>query len=163
MRPHAQRSTVNLPRTVTLRLALPSDATIMATMSRELIEAGLAWRYTPARMSELIHDPETVALVAWDSARIHGFAVMQFGDTRAHLVLLCVRPEQQRRGIGRGLNEWLMASARVAGITSIELELRANNTTAWMFYARLGFEETQQIPGYYGGQIAARRMSLRLA
>ena len=130
----------------------------MAEMSRVLIEAGLDWRYTPRRIAALIGDPDTVALVACDSARILGFAIMQFGDEQAHLTLLCVQPARQRRGIGRRLSEWLVASARVAGIVSIQLELRADNAAALTFYRRLGFTETLLVPGYYGGQIAARRM-----
>jgi ribosomal-protein-alanine N-acetyltransferase len=134
----------------------------MAEMSRDLIEAGLGWRYTPPRMAALINDPETVVLVACDSTRIQGFAVMQFGDRHAHLALLCVRPTQQRRGIGRRLSEWLIESARVAGIVSIRLELRADNAAALALYRRLGFAETQWLPGYYESRIAARRMTLSL-
>ena len=134
----------------------------MAEMSRKLIEAGLAWRYTPRRMTALISDPETVALGAYDGSRMQGFAVMQFGDVHAHLALLCVQPTQQQRGIGRRLIEWLLESAQVAGIASIRLELRADNAAALAFYLRLGFTETQLAPGYYEGQIAARRMTLPL-
>lgn len=134
----------------------------MAVMSRELIEAGLAWRYTPPRMAALIRDPETVALVACDASRIQGFAVMHFGDEHAHLALLCVQPTQQQCGIGRRLHEWLVASARVAGIVSVRLELRADNTAALAFYHRLGFTENQLVPGYYDGHVAARRMTLLL-
>lgn len=138
----------------------------MAMLSRDLIEAGLHWRYTPQRISALIGDPDTVALVAHDvahdSTHIQGFAVMQFGDDHAHLVLLCVRPAQQRRGTGRRLIDWLLASARVAGITSVSLELRADNPAALAFYRKLGFAETRQVVGYYDGRIAARRMVLAL-
>jgi ribosomal-protein-alanine N-acetyltransferase len=134
----------------------------MAEMSRELIEAGLAWRYTPSRMAALISDPETMALVACDGPSIQGFAVMHFGDVHAHLALLCVQPMQRQRGIGRRLHEWLIESARVAGIASIGLELRADNAAARSFYRRLGFAETQLVPGYYDGQVAARRMTLML-
>ncbi len=127
-------------------------------MSRELIEVGLDWRYTPQRMAELISDPDAVALVACDALRIQGFAVMQFGDEHAHLTLLCVQPALQRRGIGLHLIEWLLKTARVAGIVSIGLELRADNAGALAFYRRLGFTETLRVPGYYGGRIAAHRM-----
>ncbi len=61
---------------------------------------------------------------------------MQFGDLHAHLALLCVPPAQQQRGIGRRLIEWLVESARVAGIASIRLELRADNAAALYFYRR---------------------------
>ncbi len=144
------------------RPARGGDAPAMAEMSRTLIEAGLGWRYTPQRMATLIADPDTTALVACEADQLRGLAVMQFGDLQAHLVLLCVAAGQQRRGIGRGLTDWLLASARVAGIGSVKLELRADNPAALAFYRRLGFSPTQEVPGYYGGRIAALRMALAL-
>ena len=87
---------------------------------------------------------------------------MQFGDERAHLVLMCVRPARRRQGVARRLLDWLEGSARVAGIVSIDLELRADNDGAHAFYRALGFGESAVVPGYYEGRVAARRMSLRL-
>jgi ribosomal protein S18 acetylase RimI-like enzyme len=145
-----------------LRPAREPEARAMAEMSRTLIEAGLGWRYTPQRIAALMRDADTSALVAHDGAGIQGFAVMQFGDEHAHLVLLCVQPLLWRRGIGRRLIEWQLASARVAGMASIGLELRADNGAAMVFYRRLGFTETKLVPGYYDGQIPALGMTLRL-
>jgi ribosomal-protein-alanine N-acetyltransferase len=76
--------------------------------------------------------------------------------------LLCVQPAQRRRGIARALYGWLVDSARVAGMASIQLELRADNTAALAFYQHLGFVETQTVPDYYVGRLAARRMRQRL-
>lgn len=149
-------------RAVTLRLARAADARTMAVMSRDLIEAGLPWRYHTAHMLRLMADDETIALVAHDADAIQGFAVMQFGDERAHLVLLCVRPALQRRGIGRRLVDWLLASARVAGTARVQLELRADNPAAHRFYRKQGFEDSAWLPGYYDGLVAARRMALAL-
>lgn len=134
----------------------------MAEMSRQLIEAGLGWRYTPQRMATLIRHAETVALVAHDTAGLQGLAVMQFGDERAHLVLLCVKPALRRGGIGRRLVDWLLQSARVAGVQAIDLELRADNAAALAFYRQLGFAQTQRVPAYYDGRVAAQRMTLQL-
>ena len=153
---------MNPPGARTLRLARLTDARVMAEMSRDLIESGLGWRYRPDRMTALIKDPDTTALVACDAPGIQGLAIMQFGDEWAHLTLLCVKPEHQRRGIGLRLNQWMIDSARVAGIASVRLELRADNATALAFYRRLGFTELQTVPHYYGGHLAARRMVLRL-
>jgi ribosomal-protein-alanine N-acetyltransferase len=149
-------------RAVTLRLARAADARTMAVMSRDLIEAGLPWRYHTAHMLRLMADDETIALVAHDADAIQGFAVMQFGDERAHLVLLCVRPALQRRGIGCRLVDWLLASARVAGTARVQLELRADNPAAHRFYRKQGFEDSAWLPGYYDGLVAARRMALAL-
>ena len=150
---------------VTLRRARPQDAGVLAEMSRDLIEAGLAWRYTPRRMALLIRERETMALVACegDTQLIVGFAIMHFGDETAHLTLLAVNARQQRQGIGRGLIDWLIESARVAGMQSIDLEMRADNTGASAFYERLGFVETKRTPAYYDGRLPARHMMLRLS
>jgi ribosomal protein S18 acetylase RimI-like enzyme len=145
-----------------LRLARPTDALALAQMSRALIETGLSWRYTPRRLEALIGAPDTVVLVASEGAAVHGFAAMEFGDERAHLVLLCVQAQQQRRGLGRSLHDWLLKTARVAGIASIVLELRIDNIGASTFYRSLGYEDGETVSGYYDGKIAARRMALTL-
>lgn len=130
----------------------------MALLARDLIEQGLSWRYTPRRILQLMSTPETACVVACNRDDVQGFAVMQFGDAHAHLVLLAVRPELQRQGVGASLLGWLMASARVAGMASVRLELREDNAQAMAFYRRQGFEQTVLLPGYYEGRVDARRM-----
>jgi ribosomal-protein-alanine N-acetyltransferase len=149
---------VKASRNLTLRLAVPADAAPIAAMSRELIEAGLPWTWTPERVARTLAQRETLVLTARDGERLAGFAIMQFGDERAHLSLLAVRPEYQRRGIGRHMLEWLIESALTAGIASVHLELRESNRGARRFYLNQGFAETARIPGYYRGAETAVRM-----
>ena len=147
---------------IILRLARTADASALAAMSRDFVEAGLAWRYVPGRIATLVGDAETTVLVATVDTGVQGFAAMQFGDEHAHLVLMCVRPAWRRRGIARRLLGWLTESARVAGVASIRLELRADNDSEHAFYRALGFGESAVVPGYYEGRVAARRMSCQL-
>jgi ribosomal-protein-alanine N-acetyltransferase len=143
---------------ITVRLAAQRDAQAIALMSRDLVESGLGWKYDAARVMKAMRDPETLTPVACDRGRIAGFAIMEFGEERAHLVLLAVRPTHRRAGIGRRLVDWLLASARTAGIASVHLELRAGNEAARGFYRAMGFDETIVVPGYYRGREAALRM-----
>ena len=99
-----------------------------------------------------------MTVVARGAAKPLGFAIMRFGDERAHLILLAVEAPHQRRGVGRRLIEWLLESARVAGMSSIHVELRASNAAAYAFYRTLGFVETIRVPGYYQGRETALRM-----
>jgi len=115
---------------ITVRLAQPRDAHAIALMSRDLVESGLGWKYDAARVLRAMRDPDTLAPVACDGGRIAGFAFMEFGEERAHLVLLAVRPAHRRLGIGRRLLDWLLESARTAGIASLHLELRTGNEAA---------------------------------
>ncbi len=151
---------------LTLRLAEPGDAHAIAEMSRDYIESGLGWRYDPAHVLRAMRRRETAVLVASgrqtyvarERPALSGFAIMDFGDERAHLVLLAVQPVQRRRGIGRRLVEWLLESAITAGMASVHLELRADNEAARRFYRALGFSETVLMPRYYNGREAAMRM-----
>jgi ribosomal protein S18 acetylase RimI-like enzyme len=86
-----------------------------------------------------------------------GFAIMELGEERAHLVLLAVRPSHRRLGIGQRMLEWLLESARVAGMASVHLELRAGNDAARRFYRAMGFYETVLVPGYYRGVEGGRK------
>lgn len=144
--------------TIRVRLARVQDAQGIALMSRDLIESGLGWRYDAPRVARGISDPDTVALVACDRRQVVGFAMMQFGEERAHLALLAVRPSHRRRGVARRLVEWLVESAKVAGIATVHLELRERNEPAKRFYRAMGFSETVLVPGYYLGKEAALRM-----
>ena len=143
---------------ITVRLAQPRDAHAIALMSRDLVESGLGWKYDAARVLRAMRNPDTLAPVACDGGRIAGFGLMEFGEERAHLVLLAVRPAHRRLGIGRRLLDWLLESARTAGIASLHLELRTGNEAAQRFYRAMGFDETIVVPGYYRGREAALRM-----
>lgn len=144
----------------TLRLAKPGDAQTIALMSRELIETGLkGWQWDPRRVVRAIEARETLVVTAGVQKHLTGFAIMNFGDEQAHLSLLAVTPSHQRCGIGRSLLAWLEESALVAGITTINLELRAHNYNAREFYRAMRFKEVAYIPGYYNGVETALRMS----
>src|SRR4051812_49821836 len=151
------------PRAISIRLAEPRDAAAVGMMSRDFVEAGLGWKYDAGRVLKAIRDRDTLAVVACENGKasaastsspvksgaITAFAIMEFGDERAHLVLLAVRPSHRRLGIGQRLLDWLLESARTAGMASIHLELRAANDAARRFYRAMGFYETVLVPGYY--------------
>ncbi|MEP7275182.1 MAG: GNAT family N-acetyltransferase, partial [Betaproteobacteria bacterium] len=144
----------------TLRIgyARPADAEPMALLSRDAIEHGLGWEYRAERIQRYLKDADAVVLVARERSDFAGFAIMQFGDERAHLVLLAVAPTFRRRGTGRRLLGWLVESAQVAGLMSVHVELRAHNHAAHALYRTAGFAESMRIPGYYRGRETAVRM-----
>jgi ribosomal protein S18 acetylase RimI-like enzyme len=151
----------------TLALARASDAREIAEMSRDLIEEGLTWSWTPARVQHFITGAESSVVVARrarSGARcLAAFAIMHFGDEVAHLNLLAVAPDYRRQGLGRQLMDWLTATAIEAGVFRINLELRTQNAQARAFYESLGFDQLGVVQGYYQGREAALRMSRHLA
>ena len=139
-----------------IRLALPQDAVRIATMSRDYVEHGLGWGWTPARVLRSIRDRATNVVVAECGADLAGFGIMKYLDDDAHLLLFAVRPEYRRRGVGSGLVTWLESTATTAGIELIFLETRATNTAAREFYAARGYRELATLPRYYGSEDAVR-------
>jgi ribosomal-protein-alanine N-acetyltransferase len=148
---------------LTLRLARPAEAAAIASLSRDLIEYGLPWRWTSMRVAASIRAAEVNVLVARIHCKIAGFAIMRYGEDDAHLDLLAVAPPYRRSGVGRQLLEWLEKCAVVAGIFSVALEVRAGNEGAQRFYERLGYHTLVHLPGYYQGVEAALRMGRDLS
>lgn len=147
---------------LSIDLATPIDALAIAELSRDQIETGLGWSWTPLRVAREIRDPDSIVVVARSRGLMVGFAIAGFGDEIAHISLLAVRREWQRKGAGRAMFDWLKASALTAGIATMRLELRSANRDARLFYRALGFEEAGTAPGYYRGREAALRMQLHL-
>lgn len=147
---------------IEFRLAKISEAGHLAVMSRDLVETGLGWSWTPSRIARHIRSPESIVLVARSRDRIAGFAIMRFGYEEAHLDLLAVKPDYRRVGVGRMLIEWLEESALVAGVSIIYLEVRAGNAGAQRFYESLGYRRVRQLQGYYRGAETAVSMAIDL-
>jgi ribosomal-protein-alanine N-acetyltransferase len=146
---------MNIDEPLVLRAAHVSDAGMIASMSRLLIEHGLHWRWTTARVKRAIRDRDTMVLIASVEGAVSGFAIMKFRDEESHLFLLAVAPRFQRTGVGTALLEWLEKSCRTAGIRNVRVELRASNRPAKQFYERAGFRFVREIADYYDNREAA--------
>src|SRR6266436_2246910 len=112
------------PRAITIRLAEPRDAQAIGMMSRDFVEAGLGWKYDAARVLRAIRDRETLAVVACEGGKsgtsrgaLTGFAIMECGDERARIVLFAVRPSPRRLWTGHRVLDWMLESARCAGMS----------------------------------------------
>ncbi len=145
-----------------LALAAMTDSSAIAELSRDTIEYGLPWTWTPQRVARSIRDRATNVVVARQRRHILGFGIMKYEDEEAHLLLLAVEAGQRRRGIGTALLHWLEATVTVAGIPIVLLETRASNGQARAFYRSHGFAELGVHHGYYQGVEDAMRMGKNL-
>ncbi len=147
-----------MAQTPDLGLADLRDAAAVASLSRRYIEAGLEPSWTVERVSRAIRHSDSTVLVARLGRELAGFAIMQFGDSTAHLSLLAVATGHRRRGLGRRLVGWLEDSAVTAGTFVIRLECRIGNQDAVRFYRAQGYRETGVVSRYYQGVEDALRM-----
>lgn len=142
-----------------IRLASVHDAAAIAAMSRDLIEHGLGWSWTPQRVRQSISDAQTNVAVVPDGNALRAFAIMRYRDVDAHLLLLAVQPGVQRLGLGSALMSWLEKVAVTAGLERISLEARVSNGPARAFYRQLGYVESLVRPGYYSGREASVQLA----
>jgi [ribosomal protein S18]-alanine N-acetyltransferase len=142
----------------TLQPAVLAEAAQIASLSNRLIEAGLPVTWTTQRVAAQICHRESMVLTAKEADELIGFAIMQFGNERAHLNLLAVLPGARRYGVGRRMLGWLHESALTAGTFTIELELRAENLVARRFYGSMGYAECGYTRNYYSGKEDAVHM-----
>lgn len=145
-----------------VNLARPSHARTIAEMSREYIEYGLGWSWTPARVLKAVRDEATNVAVVEERPSVLGFGIMRYGEQRAHLVLLGVAPGHRKRGLGALLLAWLEKCAVTAGLENIQVEARQDNPAAIAFYEEQGFRATGRVPGYYRGEVDAVRLEKQL-
>ena len=125
-----------MPPTCTLALARPDDATAMARLSRDLIEYGFRWAWTPERVRRSLADPAVSAVIAREAGGgIAGFGIMRYAQTEAHLLLLGVVPAQRRRGVGKAMIEWLEATGKLKPGGSIVEPTSGNTGIALAFVA----------------------------
>jgi ribosomal protein S18 acetylase RimI-like enzyme len=134
-----------------IRLATLDDAVDIAVLSRDLVEQGLPWSWTPQQVARAIAGAHTNVALARRGGELAGVGIMTYADAVAHLKLLAVREKFRRRGLATGIVQWLEEVARAAGIASIRVEARADNAPAISLYALRGYRERERVLGMYSG------------
>ncbi len=145
-----------------IELARLKDVPAMARMSREFIEDGLGWGWTPPVIARVLTQSEANAVVVRGTDGLDAFALMQYLDSHAHLMLLAVQPRVRRQGVAARLLTWLERTVVVAELDEVRLEVRQHNHGAQRFYARMGYSRTGVRSGYYRGVEDAVCMSKHL-
>lgn len=130
----------------------------MELMVLKFVEAGLEHQsWTVNRLAQHLRSPKTVSFAIRRPKALIGFVMLQIQRTTAHLDLLVVNPDFRRQGIGRQLVEEALQLAAVSHATEISLEVRKSNTSAQIFYQRLGFVRDREIERYYCAKETAIR------
>ena len=145
-----------------IEFATFSDAPEIGTMSKNDIEHGLGWRYTPERIVRLIRDSSKNVVVAREGAKLVGFGIMTYYEDEANLDLLAVKQSFRRMKIGTRIVQWLEEVAMTAGAFNIFVQVRSRNTGAVALYKSLGFQVLDEKKGLYRGREAGFIMAKNL-
>lgn len=104
--------------------------------------------------------------LTFDEKTLVGFAITQVIADEAVLFNIAICPEQQRRGYGRLLLEYLIGQLKARAVMTLWLEVRVSNKGAIALYEQVGFNQISLRPDYYprdSGREDAMIMALVLA
>jgi ribosomal-protein-alanine N-acetyltransferase len=121
---------------------------------------GEAWTYS--QCAGLLPLPGVWLTLARDADEVVGFALARLVADEAELLLLAVKPADQRRGIGQILLEHFEDEAIARGAARLHLEVREGNH-ALSLYEQAGFGLVGRRRDYYSGQKGDRYDALTLA
>lgn len=83
------------------------------------------------------------------SGEVIGYGVLSVASGEAHVLNLCVAPNEQSRGQGRRILARLLDLARWHRAERVFLEVRPSNPHAIALYDSAGFNEIGRRPNYY--------------
>ncbi len=142
MRPHLEPEP-----TFVVRELRWEDLVEVADLEARLYPA-TAWSEA-AWWAELAGRPRRYYLVAVCEGRVAGYAGLDLNGSSADVMTIAVDPRQQGRGIGAALLTGLHRQAARRSASSTMLEVRTDNVSARLLYARHGYQQIQVRPKYY--------------
>ena len=89
------------------------------------------------------------AWVLAQDGRIFGYGVLSIAAGEAHVLNVCIDPDDQGQSHGRRLLRALVHAARGQGAQRVFLEVRPSNSGAIALYHDEGFNEIGRRPRYY--------------
>ena len=123
---------------------------VMAVMNRSFDPCyGEAW--TAPQCVGLLPMPGVWLTIARVDGHADGFAMARIVAREAELLLLAVKAEDQRRGVGQRLLDAFVARAASRGAQRLHLEVREGNH-AVKLYSRSGFTQVGRRRNYYSGR-----------
>ena len=81
--------------------------------------------------------------------RLIGHGILSVAAGEAHLLNVCIHPDQQGNGLGRQLVGFMIECARLNKAQRVFLEVRPSNLVAYKLYESIGFNEIGIRENYY--------------
>lgn len=101
--------------------------------------------------------------VATLDSEIVGYASFRYVGKQGDVNTVAVASDQQGKGIGTALMDWLESQAALRNVREIFLEVRSDNEAAIKMYDARGYERIDIRRNYYGNTIDANIMRKRVA
>ncbi len=150
---------------VRLRLFEPDDLPAVYALDQICFRKGIS--YSVEQLADLTGVPSGTTLIAeTDELNIAGFCVVHLERrskaTVGHVITIDVHPQARKQGVGSVLMQAQEAILVSLGIWHCVLEVAVDDPGAQEFYARLGYQVTSRLRGYYMGRLDAIMMEKSL-
>lgn len=121
---------------------------VEGVMKIEEVVCDFPWTYS------IFSDCIKVGYSCWvledkEKEEIVGYGLLSIAGEEGHILNLCIRPENQRQGLGRRMMQHLVSQAKLLQANSVYLEVRVSNHGAYHLYQSLGFTVIGQRKDYY--------------
>ncbi len=114
----------------------------------------------------IIHDCILVGYSCWvieTEQGLQGHGIMSMSADECHILNICIKPSEQRKGFGRAIMQHLIKVGKEGGARCAFLEVRASNHPAITLYHQLGFNQIHLREGYYPAPNNTREDAIVLA
>ena len=128
-----------------LHVASLDDIPTLAALHQQCFARG----WNEADLAGMLSVAGTQALVIESQGKVVGFIMLRAIFDEAEILTLTLLPALRQRGLGKTLLQGALASVHTNGVSSMFLEVNANNAAALALYKACGFTETGRRKGYY--------------
>lgn len=105
--------------------------------------------YPPEVINFLYEFHRDTFLVVENDKVVIGFVIGIVQKREGHILVIAIRDDYKKKGVGTFLMKRLIDAYEKKGITRLKLEVRASNLAALSMYRNLGFKITNRLKHYY--------------
>jgi ribosomal-protein-alanine N-acetyltransferase len=138
------------PPAIDVRPGGPADLDDVMRVMNDSFDPAYGEAWTAPQCAGLLPMPGVWLTLARDGGDVVGFALSRVVVREAELLLLAVRRDSQRRGVGQLLLDSFASVANARGAERLHLEVRDGNH-AMRLYTAAGFAEVGRRRNYYTG------------
>jgi ribosomal-protein-alanine N-acetyltransferase len=128
-----------------VRSVIPDDIYKVLNLENQNFD----YPYPPEIINFLYECYRDTFLVVENKEEVIGFVIGITQKDEGHILVIAIRDDYKKKGIGTFLMKKLMDIYEKKGIKKLKLEVRVSNVPAISMYKRLGFKITNRLVNYY--------------
>lgn len=128
-----------------VRSVIPDDIYTVLNLENQNFD----YPYPPEIINFLYECYRDTFLVVENKEEVIGFVIGITQKDEGHILVIAIRDDYKKKGIGTFLMKKLMEIYEKKGIKKLKLEVRVSNVPAISMYKRLGFKITNRLVNYY--------------